>query len=561
MDKKKQHNAPEDATHAIDDSIKKAPQAEAQEDTAEENAQEEVSVEEQLQKAQEEIQHLKDNHLRQLAEFDNYRKRTLKEKAELILNGGEKVITAFLPILDDLARAQENIEKNQDYNTLKEGVDLIVKKLYKVLGEQGLSVIEAEGQPFDTDYFEAVALVPVEDDAQKGKITLLSINMATETDFYKILGVEKTASAEEIKSAYKKIAIKYHPDRNPGDKEAEEKFRQAAEAYDVLRDPEKRSRYDQFGKAGVEGGFGGFGGAGMDLNDIFSHFGDIFGDMGFGGFRGGFHQQSKTRKFQGSDLRLKVKLTLQEIAKGTTKKFKVKKDVTCKECNGSGAAQGSHPETCTECNGAGVVLRTHRTMFGMMQSQEVCPRCHGEGHIIKDACSHCHGEGVVSGEEIIEVNIPAGVADGMIVNVEGKGNAGRHNGIPGNIQVIISEESDEDLIRDGQDIIYNLLLTISQATLGDAVEIPTIDGKARIKIAPGTQPGTTLRLRGKGLPAVRGYGYGVGDIVVNISIYIPETLSKAEKESFEAMKDSDNLRSNPSIKEKIFKAFRNYFNA
>ena len=174
--------------------------------------------------------------------------------------------------------------------------------------------------------------------------TLLSINMATETDFYKILGVEKTASAEEIKSAYKKIAIKYHPDRNPGDKEAEEKFRQAAEAYDVLRDPEKRSRYDQFGKAGVEGGFGGFGGAGMDLNDIFSHFGDIFGDMGFGGFRGGFHQQSQTRKFQGSDLRLKVKLTLQEIAKGTTKKFKVKKDVTCKECNGSGAAQGSHPD-------------------------------------------------------------------------------------------------------------------------------------------------------------------------------------------------------------------------
>ena len=200
-------------------------------------------------------------------------------------------------------------------------------------------------------------------------------------------------------------------------------------------------------------------------------------------------------------------------------------------------------------------------MFGMMQSQEVCPRCHGEGHIIKDACSHCHGEGVVSGEEIIEVNIPAGVADGMIVNVEGKGNAGRHNGIPGNIQVIISEESDEDLIRDGQDLIYNLLLTIPQATLGDAVEIPTIDGKARIKVAPGTQPGTTLRLRGKGLPAVRGYGYGVGDIVVNISIYIPETLSKAEKESFEAMKDSDNLKSNPSIKEKIFKAFRNYFNA
>ncbi len=391
--------------------------------------------------------------------------------------------------------------------------------------------------------------------------------MAEEFDYYKILGVERNATQDEIKRAYKKTAVKWHPDRWEGKspeekKDAEEKFKQAAEAYDVLSDPNKRSRYDQFGKAGVEGtgGFGGFG-QGMDMNDIFSHFGDIFEEMGFGGFGHGYGRGRQRRpQYKGSDLRLKVKLNLSEIANGTTKKFKVKKNITCTSCGGSGCEKGTSTETCTSCGGQGYVLRSQRSFLGMVQTQEPCPVCGGEGVIIKHKCKTCGGEGVTSGEEIVEIQIPAGVSDGMVVNVPGKGNAAKHNGIPGNIQVLIEEEPHPQLLRDENDLIYNLLLTIPQAVLGDTVEVPTIDGKARIKIEPGTQPGTALRLRGKGLPAVQGYGYGKGDIVVNISVYIPEALSKEEKNAFEKMKDSDHLKGTQSIKDKIFKTFRSYFN-
>ena len=384
--------------------------------------------------------------------------------------------------------------------------------------------------------------------------------MAEETDYYKILGVERTATADEIKRAYKKVAIKYHPDRNPGDKEAEEKFKQAAQAYDVLRDPDKRARYDQFGAAGVDGaagGFGGFGAGGMDLNDIFRNFGDIFGGAfgGFGGFGGGRGQ----RQYRGSDMRMKVRLTLEEISTGVTKKFKVRKDITCTECHGTGCASGHSPETCPTCHGQGYVIQSRRSFLGMMQTQEVCPNCHGEGTVIKHTCSHCHGEGVTSGEEIVEIKIPAGVAEGMVVNVPGKGNAAKHGGVPGDIQVLIEEEPHKDFIRDDTDLIYNLLLTVSQAALGDTIDIPTLTGKARIKIEPGTQPGTALRLRGKGLPAVQGYGVGTGDIVVNISVYIPEHLTKEERKAFEALRENDHMQPNDSIKDNIFRAFRNYF--
>ena len=384
--------------------------------------------------------------------------------------------------------------------------------------------------------------------------------MAEETDYYKILGVERTATADEIKRAYKKVAIKYHPDRNPGDKEAEEKFKQAAQAYDVLRDPDKRARYDQFGAAGVDGaagGFGGFGAGGMDLNDIFRNFGDIFGGAfgGFGGFGGGRGQ----RQYRGSDMRMKVRLTLEEISTGVTKKFKVRKDITCTECHGTGCASGHSPETCPTCHGQGYVIQSRRSFLGMMQTQEVCPNCHGEGTVIKHTCSHCHGEGVTSGEEIVEIKIPAGVAEGMVVNVPGKGNAAKHGGVPGDIQVLIEEEPHKDFIRDDTDLIYNLLLTVSQAALGDTIDIPTLTGKARIKIEPGTQPGTALRLRGKGLPAVQGYGVGTGDIVVNISVYIPEHLTKEERKAFEALRENDHMQPNDSIKDKIFRPFRNYF--
>lgn len=385
--------------------------------------------------------------------------------------------------------------------------------------------------------------------------------MADEKDYYKILGVERNASADEIKRAYKKVAIKYHPDRNPGNKEAEEKFKQAAEAYDVLRDPDKRARYDQFGADGVNGaqGFGGFSG---DINDIFSAFGDIFGGHGFSGFGGGFGgaNNAQPRQYKGADMRMKVRLTLEEIATGVTKKYKMKKDITCSECGGSGCEKGTKPETCSTCHGQGYIMRTQRSMFGMVQTQDVCPTCHGEGTIIKHKCSHCHGEGIVKGEEVVEINIPAGVGEGMVVNVPCKGNAAMHNGIPGDIQVIIEEMPHPDFIRDETDLIYNLLLSVPQAALGDTIEVPTLTGKARIKIEPGTQPGTALRLRGKGLPVVKGYGHGIGDIVVNISVYIPEKLDKDEKDKMEALKDKEHLQPNDNVKGKIFRAFRNYFN-
>ena len=388
-------------------------------------------------------------------------------------------------------------------------------------------------------------------------------------DYYEVLGVEKTASEAEIKKAYRKMAIQYHPDKNPGDKEAEEKFKEAAEAYSVLSDKDKRARYDQFGHAGMGGAAGGAGGFGqnMSMDDIFSMFGDIFGGgggfggfSGFGGFGGG-GGRAQQRKFRGSDLRVKVKMNLKDIANGVEKKFKLKKYVVCEHCHGSGAEGNSGTETCPNCHGTGSVTRTQQSIFGMMQTQSVCPNCNGEGKIIKNKCKHCSGEGIVYGEEVVEVKIPAGVAEGMQLSVNGKGNAGKRNGIPGDLLVVVEEESHPDLIRDENDLIYNLLLSVPTAALGGTVEIPTIDGKVKVKIDPGTQPGKVLRLRGKGLPSVNSYGYsnGTGDLLVNISVYIPEHLSKDEKQALEKMQDSDNFTPNLSIKEKIFRKFKNFF--
>ena len=384
-------------------------------------------------------------------------------------------------------------------------------------------------------------------------------------DYYEVLGIDKNASEDEIKKAYRKLAIKYHPDRNPGSKEAEEKFKEAAEVYDVLHDPQKRQQYDQFGfNAPGAGGYGGFGETGgFSMDDIFSMFGDVFGGHG-GGFRGfgGFSGESNRQhpQYRGSDLRLKVKLSLQEIATGVTKKFKVKKDVTCTHCHGSGAENGSGSETCPTCHGSGVVVKTVRTMLGMMQTQTECPTCHGEGTVIKDKCRLCHGTGVVKGEEIVEIKIPAGVAEGMVVNVPGKGNAGQRNGISGNIQVYIEEEENDTFIRDGQDVIYNLLLDFPTAALGGEVEIPTLEGtRVRIKIDAGTQPGKALRLRGKGLPAVQGYGSGRGDLVVHVSVFVPKRLTLEEKNLLENLRGKDNFKGDNATKNSIFKKFRNYF--
>jgi molecular chaperone DnaJ len=387
--------------------------------------------------------------------------------------------------------------------------------------------------------------------------------MAEKRDYYEVLGVDRNASEDEIKVAYRKLAIKYHPDLNPGNKEAEEKFKEAAEAYEVLHDPQKRQQYDQFGFNGPQG-FSDFGGGGMNIDNIFSMFGNIFG--GHGGFGGGFEgfgggSQGGQRVYRGSDLRLKVKLSLQDIASGVTKRFKVKEDVPCDKCKGTGCENGSSPETCPTCHGSGMVTRTVRSMFGMMQTQSECPTCHGEGTIIKNKCKACSGTGVVKGEKVVEINIPAGVEEGMVLNVHGKGNAGPRNGVAGDIQVMIEEEKNDTFVRDKQDVIYNLLLDFPTAALGGEAEIPTIDGKKiSLKIDAGTQPGKSVRLRGKGLPAVKGYGSGVGDLIVNMSVYVPKTLNKKEKKAIEELRESENFQGDSSTKKSIFEKFRNYFN-
>ena len=295
----------------------------------------------------------------------------------------------------------------------------------------------------------------------------------------------------------------------------------------------------------------------MDMDDIFSMFGDIFGGHGFGGFGG---SRQRPQQHRGSDLRLKVRLTLEEINQGVTKKFKLRKDVTCTHCHGTGAEDGSGTDVCPTCHGSGVITHTTQSIFGMMQTQGVCPTCHGEGQVVKNKCHECGGSGIVKGEEVVEIKIPAGVAEGMVVNVPGKGNAGQHNGIPGDIQVFIEEEEHSTFVRDGNDLIYNLLLDIPTATLGGEVEIPTIEGtKLKVKIDNGTQPGKTLRLRGKGLPAVQGYGTGKGDLVVNISIYVPKTLSREERKAMEQFRDSDNFKGDRATRDTIFQRFKNYF--
>jgi len=393
-------------------------------------------------------------------------------------------------------------------------------------------------------------------------------------DYYEVLGVEKTASAQDIKKAYRKVAMQYHPDRQNGKSdaektEAEEKFKEAAEAYSVLSDEQKRQQYDQFGFSGP-GGFGGGGGfdsfnsSGMNMDDIFNMFGDIFGGggRGFSGFSSGFGGAGRSGRpvQRGSDLKLKVRLNMDEVAKGVTKKFKVKKMVTCSHCHGSGS-EDNQMDTCSTCGGNGYVVKTVNSLFGRMQSQSPCPTCHGEGKIIKNKCKTCGGQGIVQGEEIIEVKIPAGVDTGMVLTVGGRGNAGPRNGINGDIQVIIEVEPHKDLIREESNLIYNLLLDFPTAALGGTAEIPTVDGRVKIKIDPGTQPGKVMRLRGKGLPMLNsnGYNYGTGDLIVHISIYVPESLSKEEKQLIEKMQQSASFAPDDSIKDKIFRKFKALF--
>jgi molecular chaperone DnaJ len=383
----------------------------------------------------------------------------------------------------------------------------------------------------------------------------------TKRDYYEILEISKNATAEEIKKAYRQKALKFHPDKNPDNKEAEEKFKEAAEAYEILSDPQKRSRYDQFGHAGVSGASGGgFSGHGMTMEDIFSQFGDIFGDFGgFGGFGfGGSRGRTTRRVNKGSNLRIKVTLDLSEIAKGVEKKLKVNKYVACETCSGTGAQGSSGHTTCNTCHGTGHVTRITNTLLGQMQSTTTCPTCDGEGKIIKDKCPDCRGEGIVKGQEVIKINIPAGVAEGMQLNVAGKGNAAFRGGVNGDLLVLIEEQQHPELVRDGNDLLYFLYISFPQAALGSTVEVPTVDGHVKIKIEPGTQPGKILRLRGKGLPEVN--GYGKGDLLVTINIWVPKTLSKEEQKSIEKYSDSVNFKPNPTTADKgFFERVRNYF--
>ena len=387
--------------------------------------------------------------------------------------------------------------------------------------------------------------------------------MAEKRDYYEVLGVSKSATPEELKKAYRKLALQYHPDRNPGDKEAEEKFKEAAEAYEVLSNPEKRQRYDQFGFAGMSGA-GGYSGQGMSMDDIFSQFGDLFADFGLGnifggGFRSGFggSRSGGTVQERGGNIRVKVKLNLQEIEKGVKKKIKVNKYVPCEHCHGSGSEDGS-TDTCPTCKGRGQVLRTVNSLFGQMQTASTCPNCGGTGRVIKNKCTHCHGDGIVKGEEVIDIDIPAGVGEGMQLTMRGKGGAGPHNGINGDLYVLIEEEAHPELERDGSNLIYNLFISVPQAILGTDAEVPTVSGKVRVKIAPGTQSGKILRLRGKGLPEVNGYGNG--DLLVNVNVWIPKKVTREEEKALQNMVNSDSFKPNPTEDDRsFFKKLRDYF--
>ncbi|TMI73259.1 MAG: molecular chaperone DnaJ [Bacteroidetes bacterium] len=371
-------------------------------------------------------------------------------------------------------------------------------------------------------------------------------------DYYEVLGVSKNASADEIKKSYRKVAMQYHPDRNPGDKAAEEKFKEAAEAYEILSDTDKKAQYDRYGHAGVSGnGRGGYGN--MNMEDIFSQFGDIFGDDLFGNFFGGGQRGrggQRSRGIRGSNLRIKLKLTYEEIAKGVTKNIKVKKHVVCNTCSGSGAKDKNSVQTCSTCGGSGQVRRVQNTFLGQMQTVTTCPTCNGEGSTITAKCTVCRGEGRVYGEETVSIDIPAGVQEGMQLNISGKGNAGERGGSTGDLIILIEEEQHKELQREGLNAAYDLYISFTDAVFGTQIEVPTIDGRAKIKIPPGTQSGKIFRLKGKGFPAVN--SYEKGDQLIHVNVWTPQHLTAEEKALLEKLNNAQNFKPHPDKNEKGF---------
>lgn len=359
---------------------------------------------------------------------------------------------------------------------------------------------------------------------------------------------------DEIKKAYRKVAMQHHPDRNPGDKAAEEKFKEAAEAYEILSDADKKAQYDRYGHAGVNNnGRGGYSGGGMNMEDIFSQFGDVFGDDIFGSFFGGGQQRrggQRSRGVRGSNLRIKLKLTYEEIAKGVTKNIKVKKYVACSTCGGNGAKDKGSIQTCSTCAGSGQVRKVQNTFLGQMQTVTTCPTCNGEGTTITAKCGSCKGEGRVFNEETVSIDIPAGVQEGMQLNVNGKGNAGERGGGPGDLIILIEEEPHKYLHREGLNVAYDLHISFTDAVFGNQIEVPTIDGRAKIKIPAGTQSGKIFRLKGKGFPGIN--SYEKGDQLVHINVWTPQHLSNEEKSMLEKMSNSQNFKPNPDKTEKSF---------
>jgi molecular chaperone DnaJ len=379
-------------------------------------------------------------------------------------------------------------------------------------------------------------------------------------DYYEVLGVSKSADAAELKKAYRKLAVQFHPDRNPDDKAAEDKFKEAAEAYEVLSDPDKKAKYDRYGHAAVDGQ-GGFSGGGMTMDDIFNQFGDVFGDSGFGSFfggGGGGAASGRQRGQKGTNLRIKVSLTLEEIAHGVHKKIKVKKEVACDTCNGSGAKDSGSVKVCNTCGGNGVVRQVRNTFLGQMQTTVTCPTCNGSGKIISSFCGGCKGSGTSHGEETIDIDIPAGVEAGMQLSMRTRGNAGQKGGPAGDLIINIEEKEHEFLQRDGQNILFEQFLSFADASIGTQVEVPTLDGKVRIKIPPGTQSGKIFRLQDKGLPTVQ--GYGKGDQLIHVNVWTPKKLTQEERDLLEKMRTMPNFTPSPQKSDRtLYEKLRDYF--